>query len=89
VKWAFSEAVILFLRETREAQPYIRRLERTYGKDKAKGIGAHRLGRTGDDMLKKRPVFDINKFVNQSIAKQPGAGRQSDKAVPPGDAAGE
>ena len=38
LKWAFSEAVILFLRETREAQPYIRRLERKYGKEKAKGI---------------------------------------------------
>jgi hypothetical protein len=46
LKWAFSEAVVLFLRETREAQPYIRRLERKYGKDKAKGILAHRLGRT-------------------------------------------
>jgi transposase len=65
VKWAFSEAVVLFLRETREAQPYIRRLERKYGKDKAKGILAHRLGRTVYYMLKNQQIFDIKKFVNQ------------------------
>jgi transposase len=65
VKWAFSEAVVLFLRETREVQPYIRRMERKYGKDKAKGILAHRLGRTVYYMLKNTQVFDIKKFVNQ------------------------
>ena len=65
VKWAFSEAVVLFLRETREVQPYIRRIERKYGKDKAKGIVAHRLGRTVYYMLKNKQVFDIKKFVNQ------------------------
>jgi len=65
VKWAFSEAVVLFVRETREVQPYIRRLERKYGKDKARGILAHRLGRTVYDMVKNTQVFDIKKFVNQ------------------------
>lgn len=65
LKWAFSEAVMLFLRETREAQPAIRRLERKYGKAKAKGIMAHRLGRTVYSMLKNQQVFDIKKFVNQ------------------------
>lgn len=65
VKWAFAEAVVLFLRETREAQPSIRRLERTYGKDKAKGILAHRLGQTVYYMLTYRQLFDIKKFVKQ------------------------
>jgi transposase len=65
LKWAFSEAVVLFLRETREVQPYIRRMERKYGKDKAKGIVAHRLGRTVYYMLKNKQGFDIKKFVNQ------------------------
>jgi transposase len=65
LKWAFSEAVVLFLRETREAQPYIKRLERKYGKDKAKGILAHRLGRTVYYMLTHKQLFDINQFVNQ------------------------
>jgi transposase len=65
LKWAFGEAVVLFLRETREVSPLIRRLERKYGKDKAKGILAHRLGRTVYYMLKNKQVFDIKKFVNQ------------------------
>jgi len=65
LKWAFSEAVVLFLRETREAQPYVRRIERKYGEDKAKGILAHRLGRTVYYMLNTQQVFDIKKFVNQ------------------------
>jgi transposase len=65
LKWAFSEAVVLFLRETREATPYIQRLERKYGKAKAKGILAHRLGRTVYYMLTHQQVFDLKKFVNQ------------------------
>ena len=65
VTWAFSEAVILFVREPREVQPYIRRLERKYGTDKAKGLVAHRLGRTVYDMWKTHQVCDIKKFVNQ------------------------
>ncbi len=66
LKWAFSEAVYLFLREAKaELQSSIRRLERKYGKDTAKGILAHRLGRTVYYMLKHKQVFDIKKFVNQ------------------------
>ncbi len=65
LKWAFSEAVGLFLRETRDTHAYIRRLERKYGKDKAKGIVAHRLGRTVYYMLKDHTVFDMKKFMKQ------------------------
>jgi transposase len=65
LKWAFSEAVVLFLRETRDMTPYIQRLERKYGKAKAKGILAHRLGRAVYYMLKHQQVFDLKKFVNQ------------------------
>jgi transposase len=65
LKWAFSEAVMLFVRETRETAPYSRRLERKYGKDKTKGIVAHRLGRTVYSMLKNRQIFDIKKFLKQ------------------------
>jgi transposase len=86
LKWAFSEAVMLFLRETREAQPFIRRLERKYGKEKARGILAHRLGRTVYYMLKKTQVFDIKKFVNHSASEHTNTGQQGSKdhAVPAG-----
>ena len=82
LKWALSEAVVLFLRETREVQPDIKRIERKYGKEKAKGIVAHRLGRTVYYMLKKKHVFDIKKFVNQASASPHGAGRQSNRDAP-------
>lgn len=57
LKWAFSEAVVLFLRETREAQQYVQRLERKYGKAKTRGILAHRLGRTVYYLLKHHQVL--------------------------------
>jgi len=65
LKWAFSETVVLFSRETRETLPYLQRLERKYGNAKTKGILAHRLGRTVYYMLKHQQVFDLKKFVNQ------------------------
>jgi hypothetical protein len=40
-------------------------MERKYGKDTAKGIVAHRLGRTVYYLLNNNQVFDIKKFVNQ------------------------
>ena len=82
VNWAFCEAGVLFLRETREVQPYITRIERKYGKENAKGIVAHRLGRTVYYLLKKKQGFDIKKFVNQSGHHQSGTGRQSEKSIP-------
>jgi transposase len=70
LKWVFSEIVYLFVREAKhEVARYIQRLERKYGKDKAKGILTHRLGRTVYDMLKHKQVFDIKKFVNQESRK--------------------
>ena len=66
MKWAFSEIVWLFVREAKnDVHKYIQRMERKYGKDKAKGILAHRLGRAVYHMLKHKQVFDIKKFVNQ------------------------
>jgi transposase len=88
LKWAFSEAVVLFLRETREVQPSIKRMERKYGKEKAKGIVAHRLGRTVYYMLKKKQVFDITKCVNQAAVASSGTRRQSEKAAPSCQAGG-
>jgi transposase len=65
LKWAFSEAVYLFLRETQDVSPVIRRLEQKYGKDKALGLLAHKLGRTVYYMLHQQQAFDRQKFINQ------------------------
>jgi transposase len=65
LKWAFSEAVVFFLRETRDMTPALQRMERKYGNANAKGILAHRLGRAVYSLLKHQQVFDLKKFMNQ------------------------
>jgi transposase len=41
LKWAFSEAAVLFLRNNPAGEKYLRRLERKHGKGKALTILAH------------------------------------------------
>ena len=63
LKWAFSEAAILFLRGNPEAQEYVEKLANKHGKAKALSILAHKLGRVVYIILKRRIAFDANKFV--------------------------
>ena len=44
LKWAFSEAAVLFLRANPPAQRYVEKLRRKHGKAKAISILAHKLG---------------------------------------------
>jgi transposase len=64
LKWAFSEAAVLFLRANPEGMKYKKRLERKHGKAKALSILAHRIGRAVFHMLKRGKAFDMNKFVH-------------------------
>lgn len=63
LKWAFSEAAVLFLRGNPEAQRYLSRLERKHGKAKALTILAHRLGRAVYHMLRRGTAFDQARFL--------------------------
>jgi len=45
LKWAFSEAAILFLRAMKPAKKWFERLTKKHGKGKALSILAHKLGR--------------------------------------------
>jgi transposase len=63
LKWAFSEAAVLFLRGNPRAQKYLKKLENKHGKRKALSILAHRLGRTVYDMLKKNRTFSMDVFL--------------------------
>jgi transposase len=63
LKWAFSEAAVLFLRLNPEGQKYIARLERKHGKPKALTILAHKLGRAVYYMLKRKESFDMKIFM--------------------------
>jgi len=64
LKWAFSEAAVLFLRNNPVGQKYLARLEHKHGKGKALTILAHKLARAVYYMLKRDTVFDMAKFLN-------------------------
>jgi transposase len=63
LKWAFSEAAVLFLRNNPAGQKYLARLERRHGKGKALTALAHKLARAVYYMLKRDTAFDLDKFL--------------------------
>ena len=62
LKWAFSEAAVLFLRANPPAQRYVEKLRRKHGKAKAISILAHKLGRAVYFMMKNNKPFSIEAF---------------------------
>ena len=62
LKWAFSEAAVLFLRDNEPAQRLQQRLINKYGKAKALSLIAQKLGRTVYFMLKRNEPFDATRF---------------------------
>jgi transposase len=63
LKWAFSEAAVLFLRNNPAGQKYLARLEKKHGKGKALTVLAHKLARAVYDLLKRDVVFDLDIFL--------------------------
>lgn len=63
LKWAFSEASVLALRNSPKAHDFLKRAERKHSKSKALSILAHKLGRTVYFMLLKQKAFDEQKFI--------------------------
>ena len=63
LKWAFSEASVLFLRANPDGQKYLARLRRKHGKPKALSILAHKLGRSTYYLMTRRTNFDMHKFL--------------------------
>ena len=61
LKWAFSEAACLMLRDCKPAQKFKQKLERRQPKSKALGTLTHKLGRTVYYMLKRHPMFDVDR----------------------------
>ena len=62
LKWAFSEAAVLFLRHTRDGKQILARIEKKHGKGKALSILAHKIGRAVFYMLSRGTVFSMEKF---------------------------
>jgi transposase len=63
LKWAFSEAATLFLRNNPNGQKLLTRLEKKHGKGKALTILAHKLARAVYYMLKRKTAFDLDIFL--------------------------
>jgi transposase len=62
LKWAFSEAAVLFLRRNPEAVKYRDKLTRKHGKAKSLTILAHKLARAVYYILKRKEVFHPEVF---------------------------
>lgn len=62
LKWAFSEAAVLFLRRNPEAVNYREKLARKHGKAKSLTILAHKLARAVYHILKRKEVFHPETF---------------------------
>ena len=63
LKWAFSEAAVLFLKNNEPAKKYLTKLAHRQGKGKGLSILAHKLGRAVYFMLKNQVAFDQEKFL--------------------------
>ena len=72
LKWAFSEAAVLFLRGNKPAQRLQQQLISKYGKAKALSLIAQKLGRTVYFMLKRSVPFNATLFFGDN-ARKPGA----------------
>lgn len=62
LKWAFSEAAVLFLRRNPLARKYRDKLMRKHGKAKSMTILAHKLARAVYYILKRKEVFHMEMF---------------------------
>jgi hypothetical protein len=64
LKWAFSEAAVLFRRDHPAGQKYLARLEKKHGTGKALTVLAHTLARAVYDLLKRGVVFKLDTFLH-------------------------
>src|SRR5712692_6872828 len=68
LKWAFSEAAVLGLRQNPTAQRFVAHLAQQHGKAKALTIFAHKLARAVYYMLRREQVFDAIRFFAGTAA---------------------
>jgi hypothetical protein len=66
LKWAFSEAAVLVLRDHPAGQKFLPRLEKKPSKGKALTILAHQVARAVSFMLKNKRACDMDPFLPSS-----------------------
>lgn len=64
LKWAYSEAAVLFLQKNPPGQRLMNRLRSKHGRGKALSVLAARLGRASYYMLRRNTAFDMDRFMN-------------------------
>ena len=70
LKWAFSEAAVLFLRQNLAGQKYFATLTHKHGKGKALTVLAHKLARAVYYMLSRHQAFELKRFVGATAAAE-------------------
>jgi len=63
LKWAFSEATLLLIREKQEIKELHLKLKNKHGKARALAIISHKIGRAVYYMLKNKQAFDMQYFL--------------------------
>lgn len=63
LKWAFSEAAVLFLRHATGGKRFLARIEKMHGKGKALSILAHKLGRAVYYVLARNTVLSLERVM--------------------------
>ena len=64
LKWAFSEAAVLFLRKNPQGQKSFAKLERKHGKGKALTVLAHKIARAVYYMMRRQTAFEAKRFLS-------------------------
>ena len=64
LKWAFSEAAVLCLRDNPAGQKYLTRLEKKHGKGKALTVLAHHLARAVYPRRKRATALNRDRFIH-------------------------
>ncbi|MCK4558644.1 MAG: IS110 family transposase [Calditrichia bacterium] len=63
LKWAFSEATLLLIREKQEIKDFHLKLKNKHGKARALAIISHKIGRAVYYMLKNKQAFNMQHFL--------------------------
>jgi hypothetical protein len=66
LKWAFSEAAVVCLRDHPAGRKFLTRLEKKPSQGKAVTILAQKVARAVYDMVKRKTAFAMHKFLNAS-----------------------
>jgi transposase len=63
LRWAFAEAAVRFLRQSKLGKEHFAKLEHKHGKAKALTVLAHKLGRAVYSRLTREQAFDLQRLV--------------------------